>query len=127
MAGQLFHYTMAEQSFYHGGPSSGFGVAASDTGLTFLRHQAALMTCHVRGSVKEGRHVMAYRFRPRSMLKLAIIGLVAVLGGCVAYPADPGYGAYPAYGSGYGYGAPYYSGAYVGIGGGGWHGGGWRH
>jgi hypothetical protein len=116
---------MAEQSPYCGGASSGFGMAASDTALTFLRHQAALMTPHVRGSLKEGMHVMAYRFRPRSMLQLAVIGLAAMLGGCVAYPAYPGYGAYPAYGYGYGYGAPYYGGAYVGVGGGGWHGGGW--
>jgi hypothetical protein len=61
---------------------------------------------------------MGYRFRLRSMLPLAALGLGVMLGGCVAYPAYPGYGAYPAYGYGYGYGAPYYGGAYVGWGGG---------
>ncbi|HEX3991104.1 MAG TPA: hypothetical protein VHX39_08020 [Acetobacteraceae bacterium] len=57
--------------------------------------------------------------RLRSMLTLAALGLVAVLGGCVAYPAYPGY---PAYGySGYGYAAPaYYAGGYYG------YRGGWR-
>jgi hypothetical protein len=51
---------------------------------------------------------------------LAALGLAALLGGCVAYPAYPGYG--------YGY-APGYAPAYVAVGGGwgwGWHGGGWR-
>lgn len=67
---------------------------------------------------------MANRFRLRSLLPVAALGLVAVLGGCYAYPAYP---SYPAYG----YNAPYYGGSYVGIGGGwherGWHdGGGWR-
>jgi hypothetical protein len=61
---------------------------------------------------------MTIRFRRRSMLPLATLGLVAMLGGCVAYPAYPGYG-YPAYG--YGYSAPY--GGYYG---GGYYGGGWR-
>ncbi len=50
----------------------------------------------------------------RLMLPLVALGLAAVLGGCVVYPAYP---AYPAYG--YGYGTPYYGGVYVG-GGGGW-------
>ena len=36
-------------------------------------------------------------FRLRSMLPLAALGLAAMLGGCVAYPAYPGY---PAYGTG---------------------------
>jgi hypothetical protein len=59
-------------------------------------------------------------FRLRSMLPWAALGLAAMLGGCVAYPAYPGY---PAYGYGYGYAAPP-----VVVGGyyGGWHGGGWR-
>jgi hypothetical protein len=49
---------------------------------------------------------------------LAALGLAALLGGCVAYPAYPGYGYY---GPGYGYPA----GGYVAIDGGwGWHGGG---
>jgi hypothetical protein len=65
---------------------------------------------------------MANRFRLRLMLPLAALGLAAILGGCVAYPAYP---AYPAYGYGYGYGAPYYGGAYIGYGGG-WHDGGWH-
>jgi hypothetical protein len=59
---------------------------------------------------------MAHRFRPGLLLPLTAIGLAAILGGCVAYPA------YPAYGAGYGYSQPYYSGGYVGFGGGGgWH------
>ena len=63
---------------------------------------------------------MTIRFR--RLLPIAAIGLAALLGGCVAYPAYPAYG----YGYGYGYPAPYYGGAYVGWGGG-WHdGGGWR-
>jgi len=60
--------------------------------------------------------------RPRLLLSLAAVGMAAVLGGCVAYPAYPGYAPYPAYGYGYAYPAPYYGGAYVGWGGG----GGWR-
>ncbi len=71
---------------------------------------------------------MPFLLRIRSIALLALIGVVTMLGGCVAYPA------YPAYGYGYGY-APYYGGSYVAIGGGygGWHdhgdwhdGGGWR-
>lgn len=62
---------------------------------------------------------MTIRFRLRSMLRLAALGLAPMLAGCVAYPAYPAYQAYPAYG--YGYPAPYYGG-YVG----GYHGGGWR-
>jgi hypothetical protein len=58
--------------------------------------------------------------RLRSMLPWAALGLAAMLGGCVAYPAYPGY---PAYGYGYGYGAPVYVGGYYGGG----YGGGWRH
>jgi hypothetical protein len=57
--------------------------------------------------------------RLRSMLPWAALGLAAMLGGCVAYPAYPGY---PAYGYGYGYGAPVYVGGYYGGG----YGGGWR-
>jgi hypothetical protein len=61
---------------------------------------------------------MTVRFRPnltpRLMLPLAALGLAAMLGGCVVYPA------YPAYG--YGYPAPYYGGVYYG----GYYGGGWR-
>jgi hypothetical protein len=58
--------------------------------------------------------------RLRSMLPWAALGLAALLGGCVAYPAYPGY---PAYGYGYGYGAPAYVGGgyYGGYYGGGWH------
>ena len=64
---------------------------------------------------------MAYVFRLRLLLPLAALGLVGLLGGCIAYPA------YPGYGYGYGYGAPYYGGGYVRVGGGGWgHDGGWR-
>jgi hypothetical protein len=59
---------------------------------------------------------MANRSRLRVLLPFAALGVAAVLGGCVAYPA------YPAYGYGYGYNAPYYGGPYVGVGvGGGWH------
>ena len=58
--------------------------------------------------------------RLRAMLPWAALGLAAMLGGCVAYPAYPGY---PAYGYGYGYGAPVYVGGYYGGG----YGGGWRH
>jgi len=55
-------------------------------------------------------------FRLRSMLPLAALGLAAILGGCVAYPAYPGYPGY-----GYGYAAPaYYGGGYYG------YRGGWR-
>jgi hypothetical protein len=65
---------------------------------------------------------MANQLRPRALLLLAVIGLAAMLGGCVAYPA------YPAYG--YGYGGPYYGGGYYGgpyvAYGGGWHGDGWH-
>ena len=57
--------------------------------------------------------------RKRALLPLIALGLAAVLGGCVAYPAYPGYG--------YGY-SPYYggypAGGYVALDGGwGWHGG----
>ena len=57
-------------------------------------------------------------FRLRSILPIAALGLAALLGGCVAYPAYPGYSAY----SGYGYGTPVYVGGYYGHG----YGGGWR-
>jgi hypothetical protein len=61
---------------------------------------------------------MAGQLCSRVLHSLAAIGLTAMLGGCVAYPA------YPAYG--YGYGGPYYyGGPYVAYGGG-WHGDGWR-
>ena len=43
--------------------------------------------------------------RHRALLPLAALGLAAVLGGCIAYPAYPGYGY-----SGDGYGYPYYGG-----------------
>lgn len=55
-------------------------------------------------------------FRARTWLPLAALGVAAVLGGCVVYPAYPGYG--------YGY-APPYAGSYVAVGGG-WHNGGWH-
>ena len=63
------------------------------------------------------------RLRNRRLLPLAALTLVALLGGCVAYPG--GYYGYNDgyYGSGY-YGTPYYSGATVAIGSGwGWRGG----
>lgn len=79
--------------------------------------------------------------RYRWLLPVAALGAVALLGGCVAYPAG-----YYGYNGGYGYGyapAPYYASTpYVafGLGGGGdwgdrdwheggdWHGGGgWHH
>jgi len=66
---------------------------------------------------------MPTRFHLRSILPLAALGLAAILGGCVAYPAYPAYSAYPAYG--YGYAAPYSGGVYYG-GWGGYYGGGWR-
>jgi len=53
---------------------------------------------------------------------LAALGVAALLGGCVAYPADPGYGGYYGYPA-YGYGYP--AGGYVAFGGG-WHDGGWH-
>jgi hypothetical protein len=67
---------------------------------------------------------MPNRYRLRSMLPVAAIGLAALLGGCVAYPAYPTYGYNaPYYGGGY----PYYGGPYVGVGvGGGWREGGWH-
>ena len=59
------------------------------------------------------------RFRSalRAAAPWAALGLAAMLGGCVAYPAYPGYPGY-----GYGYGAPVYVGGYYG----GYYGGGWR-
>jgi hypothetical protein len=61
-------------------------------------------------------------FRLRSMLPLAALGLAAMLGGCVAYPA---YSGYPAYGYGYGTAVPaYYAGGYYGYYGGAYYGGG---
>ncbi len=59
---------------------------------------------------------MSTRFHRRWVLPVAMLGLAAMLGGCVVYPAYPGYG--PAYG----YPAPYYGGIYYG----GYYGGGWR-
>lgn len=50
----------------------------------------------------------------RLAVSLAALGLAAMLGGCVVYPA------YPAYG--YRYPAPYYGGGYYG----GYYGGEWR-
>jgi hypothetical protein len=70
------------------------------------------------------RHILIGPRTRRMLAALALLGL-GTLGGCVAYPADPGYAYYggPAY---YGY-AP----GYVAVGGGccwggGWHGGGWH-
>lgn len=60
------------------------------------------------------------RSRARALWRAAVpavaaLGLAALLGGCVAYPAYPDYGYY---GPGYGYPA----GSYVAVGGGwGWH------
>jgi hypothetical protein len=62
---------------------------------------------------------MANRIARRFLMPLAALGLAAVLGGCVVYPA------YPSYGYGYGYPEPHYHGGY-----GYYHGGygyGWRH
>ena len=42
---------------------------------------------------------MFSRFRPKTVLMVAALGLATLLGGCVVYPAGPGY-----YGGGYGYG-----------------------
>lgn len=64
---------------------------------------------------------MTTRFRLRSMVPPAALGLAAMLTGCVAYPAYPTYRGYPAYG----YAAPYYDGYYGGYHGG-YYGGGWR-
>jgi hypothetical protein len=61
---------------------------------------------------------MANRIARRFLMPLAALGLAAVLGGCVVYPA------YPSYGYGYGYPEPHYHGGY-----GYYHGGygyGWR-
>jgi hypothetical protein len=59
----------------------------------------------------------AHSLRRVMLPVFAALGLAALLGGCVAYPAYPGY----AYGYGPGYG---YSPGYVAVGGGwGWHGG----
>jgi hypothetical protein len=61
---------------------------------------------------------MANRIARRFLMPLAALGLAAVLGGCVVYPA------YPTYGYGYGYPEPHYHGGY-----GYYHGGygyGWR-
>jgi hypothetical protein len=71
------------------------------------------------------RHMEISPRARRTLAVLALLGLGA-LGGCVAYPAEPGYA--------YGYGGPAYYGyapAYVSVGGGccwggGWHGGGWH-
>ncbi|WP_428485757.1 hypothetical protein [Rhodopila sp.] len=68
---------------------------------------------------------MAGRVPGRFVLPLVALGVAAMLGGCVAYPAYPGYSGYagyPAYGYGYGY-TPYNSGGYIALGGG-WHDGG---
>jgi hypothetical protein len=59
---------------------------------------------------------MANRIARRLLMPLAAMGLAAVLGGCVIYPAYPTYG--------YGYPEPHYHGGY-----GYYHGGygyGWR-
>ena len=60
---------------------------------------------------------MANRFHLRWLLPLAVLGIAATLGGCIAYPVYPPYG--------YGYGGPYYGGGY-GWGYGWGYGGGWR-
>ena len=81
--------------------------------------------------------------RARKLTLPALVGTMALLGGCVAYPGyGPDYGYAGGYGSpayayndgGYGYGYPgyvgggYVTGGYVGGGyvGGGWGGGGWH-
>jgi hypothetical protein len=51
---------------------------------------------------------MTTRFRLGVTLPLVILGLAAMLGGCVVYPAYPAYGVYRPYG----YGAPDYGGGY---------------
>jgi hypothetical protein len=65
---------------------------------------------------------MTRQLRPGVLLSLAAIGVAAMVGGCVAYPAYPAYG--DGYGGSYDYGAPY-----VAYGGGwhGWHRDGWHH
>lgn len=57
----------------------------------------------------------AFALRRVALPAIAALGLAALLGGCVAYPAYPAYGyGGPAYG--------YPSGGYVAFGGGwGWH------
>jgi len=61
------------------------------------------------------------------LLPLAALGLVAALGGCVAYPAYPDYGSGYYNGGYYGGGTPYYGGSYPAGGyvefGTGWRGG----
>lgn len=60
----------------------------------------------------------------RRALPLLALGFVALLGGCIAYPAAPGYGY--GYGPGYGYAPAYgYSPGVVAFGGG-WGWGGWH-
>jgi hypothetical protein len=69
---------------------------------------------------------MSSPIRFRVLLPLAALGLAALLGGCVAYPAYPAY----SYDGGY-YGTPYASGGVVAFGGGwgddGWRGRRWHH
>jgi hypothetical protein len=59
--------------------------------------------------------------RSRRLLPLAALTLAALLGGCIAYPANPGYGYQD---GGYYGGGPYYSSGVLTFGSG-WHGG-WR-
>jgi hypothetical protein len=88
-------------------------------------HQSAQDGPHLssqrRITGEEKAMTRSHSVRHRIWLACAALGLVAALGGCVAYPAYPGYG--------YGYG-PYYGGypaGYVAVGGGwGWHGHDWH-
>jgi hypothetical protein len=82
--------------------------------LTFLCRETAAKSIYIEFPFWGGVILMGTRFRLRTTLTLATLGLAAILGGCVVYPAYP---TYPAYGYG-GYAAPYY--------GGGYYGGGWR-
>ena len=69
--------------------------------LTRLRRQIAADTAHmVRMSVEN--LAMANCFRRRLLFPMAALGITAMLGGCVAYPAYPAYYGYPYYGPGVG-------------------------
>ena len=50
--------------------------------------------------IKEQETAMFRRFRPKTVVMVAALGLATLLGGCVVYPAGPGYYG----GGGYGYG-----------------------